>query len=229
MSDRYYLTDGAHVLISGATGAGDDYGGKSVLANWWFQQSVERGWHDMGLFFDPKGLAYVDRKSRVRRVRTLKGLAESYRAGYRLFDYYPKSTSEDGLEAEYNAVVETLRRMDGKKIIVNDEAQSYKDAEMLNWVLSQGGNMSNSEETTDDIRSLSVTQRPWNLSEVLRANMPLKVWVGPFGNEAQRFFNSEQMKAAGEKVRASTGPYHWSVTDAGEYVTTNAPVPKEFA
>jgi len=90
----YYLTDGAHCLISGATGAGDDYGGKSVLANWWFQQSVERGWHDVGVFFDPKGLGYVSRSDDVRRVRTLKGLAQSYRAGYRLFDYYARATEK---------------------------------------------------------------------------------------------------------------------------------------
>ena len=46
----YYLTDGAHVLISGATGAGDEFGGKSVLANWWFERSYARGWSDLALF-----------------------------------------------------------------------------------------------------------------------------------------------------------------------------------
>lgn len=223
--DHYYLSDGAHVLISGATGAGDQYGGKSVLANWWFQESVSKGWHDLGVFFDPKGLGFVESDD-VRRVRTLKGLAESYQAGYRLFDYYPRGSD---LEEEHGRLIEMLRQLDGRKILVHDEAQSYGDAGSLKWCLSQGGNMSNSSEPTGNIRSLTVTQRPWNLSEVLRANMPLKIWVGPFGNEARKFFNSEQMKRAAEKVQANTGQYRWSVTDGGDYVTTHAPVPEEYA
>jgi hypothetical protein len=222
----YYLSDGSHVLISGATGAGDDYGGKSVLANWWFQKSVSKNHHDMGLFFDPKGLSYVERGD-VRRVQSLKGLAQSYRAGNRLFAYHPRATGDD-LEAEHDRVVATLRQLPGRKIMVHDEAQSFADGS-LRWCLSQGGNMSNSAEETDDIRSLVVTQRPWNLSETLRANMPLKIWVGPFGNEARKFFQSEQMSGAAAKVESNTGPYRWSVTDGGDYITTHAPVPEDFA
>lgn len=223
----YYLTDGAHCLIAGATGAGSDYGGKSVLANWWFQQSVERGWHDMGLFYDPKGLSYVDQSDQVRRVSSLKGLAESYRAGYRMFAYYP---NYDDLDAEHARVIEMLRQLPGSKIVVHDEAQEYATEDSaLNWCLSQGGNMANSRETTDDIRSLVVTQRPWNLGETYRANMPLKVWVGPFGNEASKFFQVEQMKTAGRQVANRTAPYHWSVTDGGDYVTTHEPVPEDYA
>ena len=224
----YYLTDGAHVLISGATGAGDEYGGKSVLANWWFQESVDRGWHDLGVFFDPKGLGFVQGGD-VRRVRTLKGLAESYRAGYRLFDYYPRS-SGDELEDEHGRLVEMMRQLPGRKIMVHDEAQSYAGTDNeLESCLSQYGNMSNSSEPTDDIRSLVVTQRAWNLPEILRANLPLKVWVGPMGNEARKFFQSEQMSRAGDKVEQATGRYRWSVTDGGDYVTTHEPVPGEYA
>lgn len=225
----YYLNDGSHVLISGATGAGSDYGGKSVLANWWFQKSVLNGWHDVGVFFDPKGLQYVSRSDQVRRVRSLQGLAQSYRAGYRLFDYYPRSTEKDDLEQEHERLIQMLRELPGGKIVVHDEAQSYQDSSGLNWCLSQGGNMSNSSEPTDDVRSLVVTQRPWNLGEELRANMPLKIWVGPFGNEARRFFQGEQMEAAGKKVAELTAPYHWSVTDGGDYVTTHQPVPEKYA
>lgn len=228
MSDPYYLTDGAHALISGATGAGSEYGGKSVLANWWFQQSVSKGWHDLGVFFDPKGLGFVAGDD-VRRVRSLKGLAESYRAGYRLFDYYPQASGDD-LEDEHSRLVEMLRQLGGKKILVHDEAQSYAATDnSLEWCLSQGGNMSNSSEATDDIRSLVVTQRAWNLPEILRANLPLKVWVGPMGNEARKFFKSEQMTRAAEKVEQHTGQYRWSVTDGGDYVTTHDPVPEEYA
>jgi hypothetical protein len=180
------------------------------------------------LYFDPKGLAFVERHDRVRRVRSLKGLAESYRSGYRLFAYHPRGA--DDLEDEHARVIATLRQLPGQKIVAHDEAQSYADEDgSLEWCLSQGGNMSNSAEKTNDIRSLVVTQRPWNLPEILRANMPLKVWVGPFGNEARRFFQGEQMERAGEKVAEKTGPYRWSVTDGGDYVTTHEPVPEEYA
>jgi len=222
----YYLTDGSHVLISGATGAGDDYGGKSVLANWWFQNSVVKGWHDVGLFYNPKGLGYVNRKDRVRRVRSLKGLAESYRDGYRLFDFYPR---DGGSPASHEPVIEFLRNLPGRKIVAHDEAQSYLDSAGLEWCLSQGGNMENSSEPTDDIRSLVITQRPWNMPEKERANMPLKIWVGPFGNEAEHFFDAERMDRAAKQVKEATGPYHWSVTDGGDYVETNSPVPEEYA
>ena len=221
----YYLDDDTHVLIAGATGSGKQYGGKSVLANWWFQQSVEKGHHDVGLFFNPKGLSFVSGGD-VRRVRTIQGLAKSYKAGYRLFDYYP---SDGGSQASNEPVISFLRHLPGRKIVVHDEAQAFKDAESLNWCLSQGGNMSDASEPTDNIRSLVVTQRPWNLSEELRANMPLKIWVGPVTNECESWFQSEKMTKAVERVRKATDAYHWSVTDAGEYVTTHAPVPEGYA
>lgn len=221
MSQTYYLTDGSHVLISGATGAGEQYGGKSVLANWWYEQSVAKGWHHLGVYVNPKGLGYV----RGTTVRSLQGLAQSYQAGKRLFDYRP----DGDLEAAHDRVTRMLRNLPGEKIVVHDEAQEYRGTDSLNWLLAQGGNMRNSAEETDDIRSLVVTQRPWNLSEELRANMPLKVWVGPFGNEATHFFEAERMGAAADKVEANTGPYHWSVTDGGDYVETLPPVPEEYA
>jgi hypothetical protein len=65
MSERYYLTDGGHVLISGATGAKEGYGGKTVTANWWFSEAVRKGWHDMGIFINPKGHVATIRKPRT--------------------------------------------------------------------------------------------------------------------------------------------------------------------
>lgn len=58
--------------------------------------------------------------------------------------------------------------------------------------------------------------------------MPLKIWVGAIGNEAQHFFDAERKGDTAEKVRQATGPYKWSVTDAGDYVTTEQPVPSEY-
>lgn len=217
----YYLTDGAHVLIAGATGAGDQYGGKSVLANWWFEQSVERGWHDLGVYFNPKRLGFV----RGQTVTSLLELAEAYRDGARLLDYHVTGDRQ----AAHAELVEFLRGLPGGKIAVHDEAQSLVGGGSLDTCLAELGNMDSSKEPTDSIRSLVLTQRPWNLPEEHRANMPLKIWVGPFGNEASHFFNVEQMGNAAAEVREETGPYRWSVTDAGDYVETNRPVDKSYA
>lgn len=215
----YYLSDGSHVLIAGATGAGSEYGGKSVLSNWWVSNAVESSLADVGVYINPKGLGYV----RGARVSSLKGMAESYRSGNRLFDVRMSSVEQ------HERLTRFLRELPGEKIVAHDEAQSYRDSEGLNWLLSQGGNMANSSEPTGNIRSLVVTQRPWNLSEELRANMPLKVWVGPFGTEARRFFETERMHSAAELTEKATAAYHWTVTDGGDYVSTNAPVPEEYA
>jgi hypothetical protein len=211
MNDMYYLTDSGHVLVSGSTGARDDYGGKTVLCNWWFSKLVEEGWRDMGVFINPKGHSFV----RGRTVSTLKGLAESYRAGNRLFDF--RSDDPD-------SAIQTLRQLPGEKVIVADEAQSYRKSEQLNWVLSQGGNLD-----SGSIRALVVTQRPWNLSEELRANMPVKIWVGPVTPEGEKFFQVEQMRGEIDEVRANAGAYKWAVTDAGQYQHTNPPVPEAYA
>jgi len=220
-----YITDGAHVLIAGATGSGDAYGGKSVLANWWYERLTAQGWYSVGVYFDPKGLQFVSRQA-DSTVSTLQGFASAYRSGARIIQYRPTHGDE---AAEHADLVELLRQLPGKKIVVHDEAQDYKTADSLAWCLSRAGNLDNADTPTDSIRSLVVTQRPWNLSEELRANMPLKVWVGPFGQEARNYFQSENMRDAADAVRDATAPYRWSVTDAGDYVETNAPVPEEYA
>lgn len=217
-----YLTDGSHVLISGATGAGDTYGGKSVLANWWYDNSVRQGWHSLGVFYNPKGLSYV----RGVTVRGLDDLARHYREGARLFDFRPDSNY--GAD-EHKPLIDMLRELPGSKIVVHDEAQGYSDSDGLAWCLSQGGNLGSSEATSDSIRSMLVTQRPWNLPERMRAEAPLKIWVGPATSEGERFFSVENMKPAYERVKDNSGKYRWSVTNAGEFVETNQPVPEEYA
>ena len=215
MIDRYYLTDGGHVLISGATGAKEDYGGKTTTANWWFEQSVERGWHDQGVFLNPKKHSNI----RGRTVSTLKGLAESYREGYRLFDWQGAVDEES-----VDAIVQFFAELSGETVIVFDEAQSYRDADGLDWVLSQGGNLDSGSFT-----ALVLTQRPWNLSEELRANLPVKIWVGPVTSEGRKFFEVEHMKRVGQQLKDEMEPYHWAVTDGGEYQHVNPPVPGEYA
>lgn len=179
----------------------------------------------MGVFFDPKGLQYVQR-GKVRPVHSLQKLATEYREGHRLFQF---NASNQSIEEEHTRLVQTLERIPGGKIIVHDEAQSYGDSHGLEHCLSQLGNMEHSSKPTGNIRSLVATQRPWNLSEEHRANMPLKIWVGPFGTEARRFFETERMHEAAEAVKEQTGPFRWSVTDGGDFVETNSPAPEEYA
>lgn len=216
MTDRYYLTDGGHVLISGATGAKETYGGKTTTANWWFTQSVEQGWHDVGLFINPKGHRFVNGKNgQSRPYSTLKGVAQGYRAGSRLFSV---ETSDP------DPYIQFLRQLPGEKIVVFDEAQSYRDSETLDWVLSQGGNLDGGSFT-----GLVLTQRPWNLPEELRANLPVKIWVGPITSEGRKFFEVEHMRDVARQLEGEMEPFHWAVTDGGEFQHVNPPVPSSYA
>jgi len=207
----YYLADGGHVLISGSTGAKKGYGGKSVLANWWFSLLVEKGHRDLGVFINPKQHGFV----RGQSVSTLKGFAESYKAGNRLFNVRAESPDE---------WIETLLHLEDDAVVVFDEAQSYGGSEALQDTLAMYGNRDGAT-----IRGIVVTQRPWNLSEELRANMPVKVWVGPITNEGESFFDTEKMQTIGQELKGEMEPYQWAVTDAGELQEVNAPVPEEYA
>jgi hypothetical protein len=207
----YYLADGGHVLISGSTGARDDYGGKTVLANWWMDNLVQKGHRDVALFLNPKRHGFIEGQT----VHTVKGLAESYRAGNRVFDV--RDTQPDKW-------VNFLLSLGRDAVVVFDEAQTYGDAEGLNDTLAMYGNRDDGS-----IRGLVITQRPWNLSEELRANMPVKVWVGPITNEGRRFFETEQMGTVADRLEGAMKPYHWAVTDAGELQEVNEPVPEGYA
>lgn len=148
-------------------------------------------------------------------------MAGEYRNGARLIDY----RLPWGDEAEQHVqLVELLRRLPSEKIMVNDEAPAYRDADRLAWLLAQA-------EYLDEgsIRSLVLTQRPWSLPEELRANMLVKIWVGPLTSQSRNFFQIENMQAAVPMVDEATGPYRLNVTDGGEYQHTNPPVPAEYA
>jgi len=210
MVSRYYLTDGGHVLIAGSTGAKDEYGGKTTTANWWVDNSVSKGWHTAGVFINPKGHNSIVGQT----VSSLSGLAQSWRSGYRQFDV---RTDTPG------PYIEVFREMGVSCIWAFDEAQMYRDSEQLNWVLSQGGNLDSGSQ-----RALVLTQRPWNLSEELRANLPVKIWVGPVTPEGVTYFENEKMGSEIQKVKQDMKPYHWAVTDAGEYQHVNPPVPESY-
>jgi hypothetical protein len=157
-------------------------------------------------------------------VTTLQGLAQSYRSGARLFNYCPEVSlrDDDALAEQHVDVIEFLDQIPGEKIVVHDEAQSYQSG-AVGWCLSQGGNLD-----SESITSLVLTQRPWNLPEEWRANMPVKIWVGPVTSEGRKFFKVEEMRDAIAEVERKTRPYHWAVTDGGEFQHVNSPVSEEY-
>jgi hypothetical protein len=217
----YYLTDGSHVFVTGATGAGDKFGGKTVLANWWFDRAVSTGTHDMGVFFNPKGHSFV----KGSLVRSLGDLVYCYQQGDRLFNYVP---SGDSVASQHDKLIRTLRKASGTKIVVHDEAHEVASSEMLDWCFRQGGNVGSQRFKTGDIRSIAVSQHPWDIPESVAQNAPLKVWVGPTTPESKRYFDTMQISDAYAEI-PETDPYYWTVIDGGEVVSTNKPVGEAWA
>lgn len=218
----YYLSDSSHVLITGATGAGKEFGGKTVTLNWWVNESVKNGWHDLGIVFNPKGHRFIN----GQKVQSLKGLAESYRAGKRRFNFIPYGDTE----AVHSGLMEFVRQVPGSAIVGHDEAHEYADSDMLDWCFRQGGNVADSVKyETGDIRSIAATQHPWDLPEGVANNVPLKVWVGPATDESERYFQTMGISGAYDSIRENTGQYRWSVVDGGKFVETNPPVPSNYA
>lgn len=205
----YFLTDGGHVLIAGATGARDDYGGKTVLANWWADQLVELGHRQVSLFVNVKEHSFV----RGREVSTLRGAAQSYRAGYRRFDW--RGNPADGAQ--------WAEELPGEAVIVWDEAWDYSDSETLHAALRMWGNQ------PESTRSLVVSQRPYDLSQDIRNNTTITVWVGPVTNEGEQFFDSMKIPDVSDRLKGEMKPYHWAVIDGGELQEVKRPVPEAYA
>lgn len=238
MTERYYLQDGSHALIAGSTGAKEEMGGKTSTMNWWVRNSVANGHNDVGVFFDAKG----DQEALYRtvdeadgpttspvRVSSLKGLAESYRSGNRLFDYDPQiglgaDDADDRLADEHRRVMQFLDELGDEAIVGHDEAHRYAHGRGFDWALNEAGNLDKGS-----ITSLAASQLPWSLSEQQRGNLPVKIWVGPLTSEGERFFNTENMAEAKERIKDSMDSYEWAVTDGGEFQHINPPVPEVYA
>jgi len=208
MSDRYYLTDPGHVLISGATGAGDRYGGKSSTAHWWISSLIDNGWIDIAVVIDPGSGPYS-----FKTYKTLRGMAQAYQSGVRRFSWQSESAVSD--------VVRFVDELPGSACVVFDEAWMYADDSGMLDVVRNLGNQD------DPIRAIVVSQRAWDLPDSIRNSIPLKVWCGPITSEGEQYFKSSGMGHIPESV--DLDPYHWLVSDGGELVETNPPVPEGFA
>ena len=208
MSDRYYLTSGGHVLISGATGAGDRYGGKSSTAHWWIENLISNGWIDSAFVVDPGNGPY-----QYQEYQTLRGMAQAYQSGARRFSWPRESGVTD--------LVTFVDELPGSACIVFDEAWMYSDAEGMIDTIRNLGNQE------DPVRGIVVSQRAWDLPDSIRNSCPLKVWVGPITSEGEQYFKTNGMGHIADDC--DPDPFYWIVTDGGELVDRNPPVPGEFA
>lgn len=217
---NYYLTDFSHMAIVGATGAGDKFGGKTVLANWMYEQSVSSGFVDVAVFFNVKGHKFV----KGATCYDLEDLVRAYNKGERLINFVPI----DPILSKHSRIIEVMRKVRGRKLLVHDEAHLFDDTPELNWCFRQGGNVGE-KYRTGNIRSIAVTQHPWDLGQAIRNNTPLTVWIGPKTAEAKRYFQAMQLEATYNDIPDDLEPYHWCVIDGGELIDINSPVPDEYA
>lgn len=215
-----YLTDRTHVVLSGVTGSGDRYGGKTVTANWWATRLVEQGHYDFSVFFDPKGKRFV----RGHEVADWKGLHDAVTDGAEHVQVVPPVSAD---EVDVHAgVVRYLSGLDDHQVVmVHDEADDI-DGEWLGKAVSRMGNPGRGAA----LKNLVVVQHPWGVSEtVVGSNTPVKVFVGPVTSEHERYFDAMQVGSAFETIeRRHTDPFVWSAIDGGD-VTTFDPVPAEYA
>lgn len=222
----YYLTDGGHVLISGATGSRPDYGGKTVIMSWWVQHLVAAGEVEAGVMVNPKGHGWLGKGPgpETVTVSTISELGEAWDRGARCFDFrLDRSRAED----HHAELVAILLKLPGKKVIGHDEAHNYAGGKSFEDCLAEYGNLDQGS-----MKSLVVTQRPWNLGEDHLGNLPVKIWVGPITGEGRRFFKSWEMAHVMDQLddHPDAGrPYWWIVTDASELQEVNPPVAAEFA
>lgn len=219
-SDGYYLTDFTHMLITGSTGSGSEYGGKSVLSGWIADNSVKSGFVDISIIFNVKGHDFFPGE----KCYSIKDVVTSYNSGNKIINYIPDETPI----AEHSRLVEVFKKVSGRKLFVHDEAHMLSDSPELDWCFRQGGNVG-SKYRTGNIRSIAVTQHPWDLKNSTLNNTPLIVWIGPKTAQAKRYFQTMQIESAYKQIPENIEPYHWAVIDAGEFVEINAPVPQKYA
>lgn len=210
------LTDDGHVLLTGTTGAGEGMGGKTTTANWWHEQAVTSENRDVSLFYNPKRHNGI----KGQTCRSLSQLAAAYREGARLLDFQPHS--EYG-EPEHEPVTRWFRRLPGDKQIVHDEVSFYSDSEGLQWCLAQGGNLD-----TGSIRSLVLTQYPWDLSERQLNLLIWRVYVGQPTKSTERYLLSMGLGELSAEIERLAQPYGWIAITGDEIINVYEPVPETY-
>jgi hypothetical protein len=224
-----FLTDAGHVLLTGITGSGDKYGGKSTTAAWWSDMLVDRGHYDYAIAFDPKNAGYVG-----RTVRSVEAAAAAVEDGDRRIHFvagdHMLDPDGDALAEKHREVAAFVRGLArrGDVVAVHDDAVMYRDARSLAWFTAVGGNPGRGRNR---VKSLVVSQDPWDLPRrSVRSNLDVLVWVGPVGRNTEKYFRTMDMAGALDTVEARHAgeAYVWSAID-GEDVYTFDPVPEAYA
>jgi hypothetical protein len=218
------FTDGTHVLISGVTGSGADFGGKTTTAAWWMDTAVESGHFQYGIAFSPKGNRFPG-----PTVTSAREAANAVANGKRIIEWTVdgRPGSVGSLHEEHANCMDFVSGVNGDVLAVHDDAVMYSGADSLSWATALAGNPAPGENR---VKSLVVSQDPWDLPRKgVRTNLPVLVWVGPSGS-AERYFDCMKKSDAYELVNERhTEPYMWSVVDGDDNVITFAPVDERYA
>lgn len=220
-----WLTDNTHVLVSGVTGSGDAFGGKTSTAAWWLDMAVERGHFDYALAFDLKGGRFPGAD-----VTNAHEAAEAVQRGERRLDWTVNGSPVDmgDFSDEHAEAMSFASGLNGSVIVAHDDAVMYGDADSLRWATALAGNPSGGDHA---VKSLVISQDPWDLPRKgVRSNLPVLVWVGPTGEDSERYFDVMKKSAAHDLVsQRHTEPFMWSAVDGDGSVTTYGPVPEKYA
>jgi hypothetical protein len=217
-----YINNFEHIGIYGITGSSSDtagYGGKSVLANWWFTETVQNGHFDYGLFFNASHLDYV----RGEKAYSYVDCANIMEKGGNLINFLPESATG---ETEHHDLMEFLRDLNGTKIVVTDEATDLdKEGGSLHKAVKRYGNQGN-------MKNLVIAQSPSDLENHIRKQCTKEIWVGPFSEDEKFLFRQKSKKhmKVVRHLRENHDPFQWTVWDKmGNIVDYNNPVSDKYA
>jgi len=215
-----YLYDGTHVLITGITGSGERYGGKTATGNWWLSEAVEQGHYQYAIAFYP---GRAGGKFDGETVHGAREAADAIADGARYLEWVP---DPGDVENAHNDAVKFAEGLDGSVIMAHDDAIRYAQSDSLAWATAAAGNPSGGGA----VKSLVISQDPWDLPRKgVRANLPVMVWVGPMTDTGRRFFEQTRSSQVAETIDARhVEPFMWSVID-GDTIDTYTPVPERYA
>lgn len=217
-----YINNFEHIAIYGITGSSASdagYGGKSVLANWWFTETVKNGHFDYGIYFNASNLNYVNGEI----AKDYVDCAKIMQKGGNLINFIPESATG---EIEHSDLMEFLRNVKGTKILVNDEATDLdKQGGSLHKAVKRYGNQAG-------IKNLCIAQSPTDLESHIRKQCTKEIWVGPISENEKFLFRQlgENHMKVFNHIKERHEPFQWSVWDKmGHIVDYNNPVSKKYA
>lgn len=227
MPDAAYLSDNAHLFVTGVTGAQGDYladeegsshGGKSALATYIFDQYGRQ--RDLAIFGNFKHDDVADVVGDAEEVATVDELADAISSGHDLLVLSPTNPDWAEVSRRLEAFVRALPD-DMSKLVVLDEAPELDTEAVLSFVRVHGNGA--------NCKTLVLAQAPTDLpTSILKQVLP--VWVGPMKADYRAWFRTHDYGEAFDYIDDEHEPYHWTVIlgkAAGEW-DHYRPVPEEY-